>query len=57
MICDNCLNKITKWGWHNNQRLCETCLHNKRPQNHRYSEIKCKAPNIQDLMDKWNSRN
>ena len=54
MICDKCLNPTIKWGWHNNQRLCENCLHNSRPATQRCSDVECKAPTIKDLMKKWN---
>jgi len=58
MICDNCLNKITViGGYHNNQRLCSKCLHEKQPwKKKKCSGDSCENPSIEDLMDKWNRK-
>lgn len=53
MICDRCLDSMKRWGWHNNQRLCENCLHNSRPATWRVKEVEDLEPTLQNLKKLW----
>ena len=53
MICGQCLDEIKSYNWHNNMKLCKSCLHNAQP----WKKKKCNTNSCQasllDLKKKW----
>jgi len=55
MICDQCLNSVTKFTWRNNMKLCNSCTHTSYP--YKRKKTQDHKPTIYDLKRKWEKTN